>query len=280
MPPLFRSTLVSLVVFLANLTSGAEKVQIQRVPVNVIQQRLGDFSGNDSAREATLKRMFAEAGCEDISEQPVRGLRQPNIICVVAGQGPETIVVGAHFDHVTAGSGVVDNWSGASLLPSLVESLNHAPRHHTFVFIGFAGEEQGLIGSDYYVHHLLPQQKSAIQAMINMDTLGLGPTEVWASHADPKLVALLAGVAKELNIPITAVNVDSVGTTDSESFRDKKIPALTLHSLTSQTLGVLHSSRDNLSQIKLDDYYRSYELVAAYLAVLDADWPPPVKNKR
>lgn len=78
------------------------------------------------------------------------------------GESPETIVVGAHFDHISAGSGVVDNWSGASLLPSLVQSLNNAPRHHTFVFIGFAGEEQGLIGSDYYVHHLLPRERSAI----------------------------------------------------------------------------------------------------------------------
>lgn len=279
MPRFFRLSAITLCLALANLTSAADKVQIQRLPVNVIQQRLADFAGNDSARETTLKRMFSEAGCQSISEQPVRGLKQPNVICVVAGQGPETIVVGAHFDHVSAGSGVVDNWSGASLLPSLVQSLNHAPRHHTFVFVGFAGEEQGLIGSDNYVHHLVPEQKSAIQAMVNMDTLGLGPPEVWASHADPKLVALLAGVARELNIPITAVNVDSVGTTDSESFRDKKIPALTLHSLTSQTLGILHSSRDTLSQIKLDDYYRSYELMAAYLAVLDADWPPPSKKK-
>lgn len=113
-----------------------------------------------------------------------------------------------------------------------------------------------------------------------MDTLGLGPPEVWASHADPKLVALLAGVAKELRIPLTAVNVESVGSTDSESFQDRKIPALTLHSLTSQTLDILHSSRDTLAQMKLDDYYRSYQLVAAYLAVLDVDWPPPAKNKK
>lgn len=273
----FRLPVIALLLIITNQGARADKVQIERLPASMIQQRLENFAGNDSQREATLKRMFTEAGCEKIVEQPVKGLKQPNLICVVAGTDAATIVVGAHFDHVSAGAGVVDNWSGAALLPSLLQSLNHQPRRHTFIFIAFAGEEQGLIGSSYYVRHLLPGQKSAIEAMVNMDTLGLGPPEVWASHADPKLVALLAGVAKELSIPLSAVNVDNVGSTDSESFRDKKIPAITVHSLTSQSLGILHSHRDQLSQIKLDDYYRSYELVAAFLAVLDADWPLPAK---
>ena len=280
MPFFFRFFAVTFFLALAPLTSYAEKVQIERLPVSIIQQRLENFAGNDSQREVTLKRMFIEAGCQDVTEQPVKGLKQPNVICVVTGTSPGTIVVGAHFDHVSAGSGVVDNWSGASLLPSLVQSLNHEPRRHTFVFIGFAGEEEGMVGSGFYVQHLAREQKAALQAMVNMDTLGLGPTEVWASHADPKLVALLAGVAKALNLPISAMNVESVGSTDSESFRDKKIPAVTVHSLTQQTLGVLHSRQDTLREIKLDDYYRSYQLMAAFLAVLDSDWPPPETKRQ
>lgn len=78
--PCFRFPLVALVLALTNLTSQAEKVQIQRLPVNLIQQRLGGFLGNDSAREGTLKRIFAEAGCQNITEQPVKGLKQPNVI--------------------------------------------------------------------------------------------------------------------------------------------------------------------------------------------------------
>jgi hypothetical protein len=31
--------------------------------------------------------------------------------------------------------------------------------------------------------------------MVNMDTLGLGPTEVWASRSDPSLVSVLNGLA-------------------------------------------------------------------------------------
>ncbi len=59
------------------------------------------------------------------------------MICVLPGNSEKVIIVGAHFDHVSDGSGVVDNWSGASLLPSLYQALKDHPRKHTFIFIGF-----------------------------------------------------------------------------------------------------------------------------------------------
>jgi hypothetical protein len=65
------------------------------------------------------------------------------------------------------------------------------------------------------------------------------------------------------------MNVDRIGSTDSESFRDKKIPAITITSLTSETLPILHSSKDRSEAIHMDRYYRTYRLVLAYLAVLD-----------
>ena len=44
------------------------------------------------------------------------------------------------------GEGVVDNWSGASLLPSLFESLESQALQRTFRFIGLAEEETGSSG--------------------------------------------------------------------------------------------------------------------------------------
>ena len=89
------------------------------------------------------------------------------------------------------------------------------------------------------------------------------------THADERLVGWLAGVAKVLNLPIAAVNVDNVGTTDSEPFRQKKIPAITVHSITPETLKILHSRADKIEAVHVDEYYRTYHLVAAYLALLD-----------
>jgi putative aminopeptidase FrvX len=239
-------------------------------PKTVIEQRLKRYGGNDLKREAALKQMFADAGCADLTEQPVRGLKEPNVICVMKGSADRTIIIaGAHYDHVDRGSGVVDNWSGASLLPSLMQSLKVEPRRHTYIFIGFSGEEQGEIGSHFYVQNLAPADATRVQAMVNLDTLGLGPTEVWASRADPLLVRMLAGVARDLSLPVTGMNVEKVGSTDSEQFRAKNIPAITIHSLTQKTLPVLHSIHDQIGEIRMNDYYDTYRLVSSYLAYLD-----------
>jgi hypothetical protein len=44
-----------------------------------------------------------------------------------------------------------------------------------------------------------------------------------------------------------------------------------VHSLTEETweAHILHTSKDTMARIRLDDYYQSYHLVAAYLAFLD-----------
>lgn len=247
-----------------------QKVAVDLQPLIVIRDRLHRYKGNDRQREATLKQIFTDAGCPDLSEQAVKGLKEGNVICTVPGSADEVIVVGAHFDHIDRGAGVVDNWSGASLLPSLLQTVLKVPRRHTFIFIGFAGEEQEMVGSRFYVRHLTQDQLGKIQAMVNLDTLGLGPTEVWASHADKRLLNGLAVVAHEVNSPISAMNVEAVGSTDSEEFREKKVPAITLHTLTSKTLRILHSPRDQETEIRWKDYYENYRLSAAYLVFLDS----------
>src|SRR4030095_15899 len=144
--------------------------------------------------------------------------------------------------------GVLDIGCGASFQPRLLFTVRQEPRKHTYIFTGFMGEEHQLQGSEYYVKHLPEEQRARIQAMINLDTLGLGPTEVWASHADSTLLGAFAGVAKALQIPVRAMNADNVGTTDSESFARYHIPRMTIHTLTSATMPVLHSSKDRLDK--------------------------------
>ena len=251
----------------------AENVHYRAAPREVIEQRLGKYGGGDKQREATLRQMFTEAGCDDqhLSEQPVKGSKLPNVVCLLPGTSDKVIIVGAHFDHVSEGDGVVDNWSGASLLPSLFEAVKFQPRKHTYIFIGFTDEEKGEIGSRFYARQMTKEQVAATDAMVNMDTLGLAPAKVWATHSDKNLIIMLIRVAKILNTPVTAVNVEQVGSSDSEQFAERKIPRITIHSLTQKSWDarILHSSKDKLSAINLDDYYQTYRLVAAYLAFLD-----------
>ena len=238
---------------------------------DVVLNRLHACPAKDLDREHQLQSFFAEAGCSppalEIEEE--KHSKFGNVICTLKGLSDQKIVVGAHFDHVSEGAGAVDNWSGASLLPSLYESLAGEPRKHTFVFVGFYGEEQGMVGSEHYVKVLGKAELAQIDAMMNMDTLGLGPTEVWASHADKKLVNIAFGAANAMKLPLSIVNVDQVGSTDSESFRNKKVPSITFHSLTQSTLHILHTKDDQLAQIKESDYYDTYRLLTAYLVYLD-----------
>jgi hypothetical protein len=252
---------------------SAESVRYKPVSREVLEARLRKYTGDDKRREATLKQMFVEAGCADqrVSEQPVKGSKLPNVICVLPGSSDKVIIVGAHFDHVSAGDGVVDNWSGASLLPSLYEAVKSEPRKHAYVFIGFTDEEKGEVGSRFYARQMTQEQVAATEAMVNMDTLGLAPTEIWASHSDQQLKGALIYLGKLMNIPVTGVNVEKIGSTDSEQFAARKIPSITIHSLTQETWNarILHTSKDKFSAIRLDDYYQTYRLLAAYLAFLD-----------
>ena len=240
----------------------------------VIQQRLESLSPKVSARRATLESLFREAGCDgaNLSTQRVPGSKEPNLVCTLPGTAADAsvIVVGGHFDLAEKGAGAVDDWSGAVLLPSLYECLRGTPRKHAYVFIAFAAEEVGLHGSREYVKTLSPAAQQGIHAMINLECLGLSTPKVWASRADKHLLEGYARVARALGMEPEGSNVDKVGDDDSRPFLDARIPVLTVHSITSQNLGVLHSVRDQVSAIDPDEYYAAYRLTAAYLTYLDS----------
>jgi Peptidase family M28 len=263
--------------------SAGARAQVQFRPATreIIEAHLRAFSTKNNEREDLIRKWLAESGCKDsnLSEQSLERKLPPNVICVLPGETQEIILVGAHTDKVdNAGDGVVDNWTGASLLPSLLYSLSAQPRHHTFVFAGFSAEEKGLVGSAYYAGQLTPEQRARIEAVVNLDSLGLGPTEVWASHSDQSLLSALGAIGVATKLPVSIMNVDNVGTADSESFALYHIPRITLHSVTQETLPVLHSPLDKLNAIKMKDYYDSYHLIAAYLAHLDDVLGSPAKG--
>jgi Zn-dependent M28 family amino/carboxypeptidase len=218
--------------------------------------------------------MFADAGCK-AELQAIKHSKLANVICILPGSSPDAIIVGGHLDKVDEGKGIVDDWSGASMLPTLYESLNTLPRRHTLIFIAFADEEKGLVGSQYYVRQMSSDARLHAKEMINLECLGMNSTEVWASHSDPKLLNALAAVSQAMKIEVKAVNVEKVGTADSESFAAAKIPRTTIHSVDQKTLSILHSNLDNMKAIHPEQYYDSYRLIAGYLAVVDEQFDRP-----
>src|SRR5205807_7753216 len=98
--------------------------------------------------------------------------------------------------------GADDNASGVAGLIEVARMLstqNPKPRR-TIVFIAFSGEEEGLIGSSYYVNHpVVPLQNTV--AMINMDMIG--------RLKDRKLIIGGIGSAREWPSLVESINAHS-----------------------------------------------------------------------
>lgn len=263
-----------LAAFLVTAASPArgQLIEFRRLTEGVLEERLRLVDKDPETRFQRLRSLFLETGCKDLREQKVPTSKQPNLICTITGTTTRKIIVGAHFDSA-GGDGVIDNWTGAILLPSLADFIRSKPRTHTFEFVGFAAEEKGLLGSKAYLKSIEKNSRKEISAVVTMDSLGLTPTKVWPNSSDPILMRLATHLAKAFQLELLGVNVDAVGTTDSKTFHDVKIPVLSLHSVTQETLGSINSPKDVWSAISWRDYYETHRFVSALLVYFDQKLP-------
>ena len=247
-------------------SSFAQKLVVDLVSADALEKRLESGLVKNRDRQEAIRGLFESVGCTP-TEQAVTK-HAGNVICTLPGATGSTITVGGHFDFADEGKGIVDDWSGASLLPSLYQSLKSVGRKHTFVFVAFAKEEDGLVGSSRYVKEL-GAAKPSLRAFVNLECLGVAPAKVWLHRSSPALVAPLTEVADALGIPLRAVNVEKIGDDDTHPFLNAGFPVICIHSLTQENFRVIHSPADRLQAIHFDDYSSAYKLVAYYLAYLD-----------
>lgn len=266
----------SILFLLLAASAAAQPVEFMVLKEGVLQERLRLAHPKNQERYARLKKLFDEEGCQGdaFREQAVKGSKEPNLICDIAGSDDSArkIIVGAHYDAV-GGDGIVDNWSGAVLLPSLSEFLRRGSRRHAFEFVAFAGEEKGLLGSRAYLKSLPPEERAKIAAVLTMDSIGLTATKCWPNGSTPELVNMAASMARALNLDFAGVNVDQVGTTDSQPFKDAGIPVLSLHSVTQETWKIINGPKDVWSAVSWKDYYDTHRLISALLVYLDRTLP-------
>jgi len=205
-----------------------------------------------------------------------------NVVGVLEGSDPglknETIILGAHYDHLGRGGegslaprsgeihhGADDNASGTAGLIELarVFGAQRPKLKRTLVFIAFGGEEEGLLGSNYYVNHpLVPLDKTT--AMINMDMIG--------RMKDSKLMIGGVGTATEWR-PLLAktdfsltLSDDGFGPSDHSSFYSKQIPVLFFFTGTHNDY---HKPSDTFDKINYNDEARILNLVARIVKDID-----------
>jgi hypothetical protein len=262
----------SVAVCLLACIGRAETIEFEVLKEGELEQMLRLAHPKVSERYLRLRRFFEESGCSNLREQKVRGAKEPNLICPVGGGSSRRIVVGAHFDSA-GGDGVIDNWTGAILIPSLARFARAKPRRHSFEFVGFAAEEKGLLGSKAYLNALKPEERDQIAAVITIDSLGLTPIKFWPNSSTKELVNLAAVIAHSMGLRLVGINMDRVGSTDSATFYRASIPVLSLHSVTQETWQIINSKKDVWQSLSWKDYYDSHKFLSALLTYLDQKLP-------
>ncbi len=126
-----------------------------------------------------------------IEAKLVKDHESKNVIACIKSKKKKakTIVFTAHYDHLgrmgksTYFPGANDNASGVATLLAMAEKCMKNPiQHYNIVFIAFAGEEVGLLGSKYFVEHPLMDLKK-IQFLINLDIMGSGEDGITVVNA-------------------------------------------------------------------------------------------------
>lgn len=266
-------------------TEGGRTMPVLHMRREVVDQALKAALGKDLAtlekeidagpapRSADLPG-WRIAGTLDVRKQEVE---VKNVAAILEGSGPhaeETIVIGAHYDHLGYGgsgslapgdksihNGADDNGSGATALLEVAREIvaRGEPLPRRIVFLAFTAEERGLIGSAHYVKSpVIPMDKTV--AMLNMDMVG--------RLKDDKLIIQGVDTATEFGPLIDGLNEKyqfkltkqpgGFGPSDHSSFYGEKVPVMhfftDLHS-------DYHRPSDDFDKINVPGMRRIAEMV-------------------
>ena len=222
----------------------------------------------NSERLKAVKALFEkmEAPASDISVEKTANTE--NIVIRKPGRSSGLIVIGAHYDKVQYGCGAVDNWTGIVTIAHIYTTIKDLPLKKTVLFVGFGREEEGLIGSKDMVKAIDKSRLSDYCAMINIDSLGMGIPQADNGMSSKKLVTRAEELAKRMKMPFQQTFIYE-GDSDSSSFRERKIPAISIHGLSNEWKKVLHTNADNASKVNPMSVYMGYILALSLYGELE-----------
>ncbi len=162
---------------------------------------------------------------KDTIKNPGNKIQTENVIAYIEGTDlkQEVIVISAHYDHLgkrlkVVFNGADDDGSGSVALLEIAQAFieakknGHGPRR-SILFIGFSGEEKGLLGSKYYAKHpTFPLSSTACN--LNIDMIGRvdknhlsDSNYVYVIGAD-QISTQLHNLNEEANYLYTRMNLD------------------------------------------------------------------------
>ncbi len=185
---------------------------------------------------------------EDRGGDPARKVIMKNVVGIIPGKKPElareSVVIGAHYDHLGLGwpdvrdknkgkihPGADDNASGVAVLIELArvlaEKLNP---DRSLVFVAFTGEEAGKIGSKHYVANGKDYPADRCIGMVNLDTVGRLNRKkllILGSGSAKEWVHIFRGVGFMTGVETETVS-EELDSSDQKSFQEAGVPAVQL----------------------------------------------------
>jgi aminopeptidase YwaD len=197
-----------------------------------------------------------------------------NVIGYIEGTKKDSLLVfTAHYDHLgmmgkeTMFPGANDNASGVSLLLNLVKHYAAQKPKYTMVFIAFAAEEIGLVGSTYFTAHpVFPLKK--IKFLINFDLAGTGDDgiqvvngKVYQQKFDQISKLNEEGkLLKQVKIRGEACNSDHC------MFHSKGVPCFFIYTLGG--IQAYHDIYDRPETLPLTEYEDYFKLLVKFILTL------------
>jgi len=230
--------------------SGIVALRVTRAAVAPLFEQTGkSISGVQRDMDATFKPQSFDLKATAHLVMDISRVRKTvrNVMAAIPGTDDqlkkEWVVIGAHYDHLGLGDehslapsqigqihhGADDNASGTSgvLEVSRLASMHKQAFKRSLLFMTFAGEENGLLGSNYFVNHATVPL-SSITGMINMDMIGRvtnNHVNVLGVGTSPEFKSWIEDFNKTVGLEI---NFSASGHDGSDhiSFDGKHIPIL------------------------------------------------------
>jgi hypothetical protein len=172
-----------------------------------------------------------------VSLTPVHDVDAMNVVGLLRSPDPNNaqraVLVGGHLDGVgTDPDGSVfqaanDNASGPAVTIEVARALaaSRASLSHSIVFVAFAGEEEGLFGSEAYVVQMAvaPGRVESLVAVLNLDVIGCCSDTLLVSNESPELQQRVRDAATRLGISSQS---SGSGGSDQTSFVRRRVPAV------------------------------------------------------
>jgi len=236
----------------------------------VFQSNYSEIELTRSAYSENCKKIFLDIDTEFLENEPSQ-----NLIGYIKGQTDTCIVFSAHYDHLgSMGEGVYfpgahDNASGTAMVLDIArhyKSLKVKP-HYTLIFILFAGEEIGLIGSFYFTENPL-FALSKIKFLINIDIVGSGDKGIQVVNGKefPNQFNILTSInTNKKYLPQIKIR-GSAANSDHYPFFVKGVPSFFIY-----TLGEYkeyHNIYDRADAVPLSGYEGLFRLLLGFVSEL------------